>query len=398
MSPPPFAAPADLQRSRTRPHQLPPDVEIVSGPRQPLYQEPLPPAMQYGSNGVSSPGLMRVASPATYARPRRDDQDLRRVASLHAAHQPMSPMARAYSPAGYRTVSQPYSERAPRYEDRALPMQYVRSERSLSPPHIRAVREAPVPVMQPPPPPSAARRIVVDQYGNRYYANEPEPQPRMSVAPQLRPESEVMYERAPSRQSVVYASHPEQSVYEDNGPRMPPPPPPVRRVMEQPEAGHGDYRVYRQREYSRAPEPQYYREEAGGPVYIRDGPAPRASVYPPEAVSTAGGYAPRAYSVRPEMEPVRYMSRQPSVAPQHEYARVAEAAGRAPMAAPPGPMRAVSGMAGSEYGRPVEVGYSYGQAASAYAAPGPRYVEEGAGAAREVYVDQYGREVRRVGY
>lgn len=404
VSPLPFAAPAALQSSRARPYQLPPDVEIVTGPRQAYYQEPPPPhppAGHYGMDAISSPTVIRVSSPAGYARPRRDDQDLRRVASLHAAHRPMSPMARISSPAGYRTVSQPFPERAPRYGEEAMrtpQMQYMRSERSVTPPHLRAAREGPVPMMAPPPPPPA-RRIVVDQYGHRYYANESEPQPRMSVAPQLRPEIESMYERAPSRQSVMYASQSAHSVYEDeHGMRMPPPPPPVRRVVEQAEGAPTDYRAYRQREYSRAPEPQYYREEAAGPVYIRDAPGPRASVYPPES-ATPVGYAPRAYSVHPEMEPVRYMSRQPSMAPQADYIRVAETGGRAStMAPPPAPMRAVSVVPGPEYGRPVDMRYSYGsQGVGGYAAVGPRYGEEAA-APREIYVDQYGREVRRVGY
>jgi hypothetical protein len=277
-------------------------------------------------------------------------------------------------------------------------MQYVRSERSVTPPHLRAARDGPVSMMAPPPPPPA-RRIVVDQYGNSYYANEPEAHPRMSVAPQLRPESEMMYEGASSRQSTVYAGQPAYSVYEDeHGMRMPPPPPPpVRRIVEQAEGVPTDYRAYRQREYSRAPEPQYYREEAAGPVYIRDGPGARASVQPVEYAAPVG-YAPRGYSVRPEMEPVRYMSRQASIAPQGDYARIAESGGRAAtMAPPPAPMRAVSVVPGSEYGRPVEMRYSYGsQGAGGYAAAGPRYGEEAA--PREIYVDQYGREVRRVGY
>ncbi|THZ69615.1 hypothetical protein D6C85_06577 [Aureobasidium pullulans] len=402
VSPPPFAAPPALQSVRTRPYQLPSDVEIVSGPRQTYYQEPPPPS-HYGLDGVSSPSVIRVSSPGVYGRPRRDDQDLRRVASLHAAHRPVSPMGRIASPAGYRTVSQPFPERTSRYGDevmRAPQTQYLRSERSVTPPHLRAAREAPMSTMAPPPLPPT-RRIVVDQYGNRYYANEPEVSSRMSVAPQLRPEPEMMYERAPSRQSVIYASQPTHSVYEDeHGTRMPPPPPPpVRRMVEQPEAMPTDYRAYRQREYSRAPEPQYYRDEAAGPVYIREAPGGRASVYPPEAAP--GPYAPRAYSVRPDMEPVRYMSRQPSMAPQSEFVRMAEAGGRAAtMAPPPAPMRGVSVVPGSEYGRPVDMRYSYGagQAAGSYAGPGARYGEEGSAAPREIYVDQYGREVRRVGY
>ncbi|KAI5238193.1 hypothetical protein E4T43_07603 [Aureobasidium subglaciale] len=403
VSPPPFAAPAILRPVRTRPYQLPSDVEIVSGPRPSYYQESAPPSMHYAIDGVPSPNDMRVSSPGVYARPRRDDQDLRRVASLHAAHRPASPMVRMSSPANFRTVSQPFPQGASRYGEGGLrtpQVQYMRSERSVTPPHLRAVREGHATIMAPPPPPPV-RRIVMDQYGNRYYANDVEAHSRTSVAPQLRPEAEMMYERAPSRQSVVYASQPSHVYEDEHGLRMPPPPPPppVRRVMEQTEGGPTDYRAYRQREYSRAPEAQYYRDEAAGPVYIREAPGPRASVYPPEA-NAGGAYAPRGYSVHPEMEAARYMSRQASMAPQADYVRVAETGGRAPTMAPPAaPMRAVSVVPGSEYGRPVEMRYSYGsQGAGSFAGAGQGYGEEGLAAPREIYVDQYGREVRRVGY
>lgn len=419
VSPPPMSGMADIQPARIRPHaQLPPDVEIVSPqdfrPRQVYYQEPPPPsAHPYGYTNVQSPNVIRVASPAAYSRPRRDDQDLRRVASLHAAQRPTSPQAQTYSPvAPYRTMSHSYAERqapsALRYAEqvtRPPTVQYIRSERSMSPPQVRVVRDAyaqrmHTPAAMPPPPPPPARKIVVDQYGNRYYANEaeaelpPAPAPRMSVAPQPRPELDSPYERAPSRAtSVFYAPRPAQGMFEDEGPlRMAPPP--IRRVTMQPETEAPDYRSYRQRDYSRAPEPQYYREEAA-PVYAREPmpppppPAHRASAYPPDPAAS-GAYIPRAYSVRPEVEPVRYVTRQPSMAPQAEYA-------------PPPPMRAVSVMPGSEYSaRPTEVRYEYGQAPPQYPPPPTRYVDEGAMRAsvapqmRQVYVDQYGREVRQV--
>lgn len=430
VSPPPMSGLSELQPARSRPHyQLPPDVEIVSPqdfrPRQVYYQEPHspapPPPHQYGYANVPSPTVIRVASPAAYQRPRRDDQDLRRVASLHAAQRPVSPQAQTYSPvAPYRALSHSYGERqappAPRYSEhvtRAPTVQYMRSERSMSPPRVRVVRDAYAQSMQtpaamlpppPPPPPPPARKIVVDQYGNRYYANEPEAEPaptpasRMSVAPQSRPELDSPYERAPSRAtSVFYAPRPIQSVYEDDiQSRMPPPP--VRRVTMQPEAETPDYRSYRQRDYSRASEPQHYREEPG-PVYVSDPMQPppppppppmhRSSAYPPDPAAS-GAYIPRAYSVRPEVEPVRYVTRQPSMAPHVEYAQ-------------PPPIRAVSVMPGSDYGsRPTEVRYNHGQPAPQYPPPPISYMDEGAmrGSVapqmRQVYVDQYGREVRQV--
>jgi hypothetical protein len=417
VSPPPpsFAA---LQPSRSR--QYPSDVQVLAAPQRSYYQDAPPPVHYVQESAVASPNSIRHSSPAIYARPRRDDQDLRRVASFHAAHRPISPAPSSSATNTYRTVSQPYLERSSRYPEEAyrVPLapqtQYLRSERSITPPHLRAARDPPMSGMLPrPPPPPSVRRIVVDQYGNRYYANESD---RMSVAPQLRPEPEIIYERAPSRrQSVAYSNHPapQQNGYEDEHEhtmRMPPPPP-VRRVLEQqPDSAPTDYRVYRQRDYSRAPDPQYYRQDPTGPVYIRDAPAPAHSfgtcVYPPET------HAPRAYSVRPEVEPVGYMSRQPSmVPPQTEYLRMMPESSRGSTMAPPplhsahSHMRAVSVIPAASNEYMTDQRYTAPAPAPLHASstpgPGLRYVEEvGPTPAppREIYVDQYGREVRRVGY
>lgn len=430
VSPPPFTNIPEHQAANSRPqYQLPPDVEIVSPhefrprPRQPYYQEPIPAApLRYGSPAAT---VIRVASPAPgYRRSRRDDQDLRRVASIQAAQRPPSPgyqqTSPVYSPvAPYRTASQPYASQSaqasPRYhmEPSRATSTYVRSERSMSPPQVRMSRDGYSHAMPPPnmmaPPAPPPRRIVVDQYGNQYVAAEepahtpamPPQASRMSVAPQNRYEADVPYERAPSRASVIYTAQAPQSTYGDGDmSRMGPPP--VRRVTVAESEGP-DYRAYRQREYSRAPEPQYYREE---PVYMREAmppppPVHRASVYPPEHNAPPLNYA-RAYSVRPDAEAVRYVSRAPSVMPQPEYIRMAESGG------PPPGLRAVSVMPGSDYGRAPEARYNYGHPApppGSYpmAPPGGRYAEEEGAmgtapppARTEVYVDQYGREVRRV--
>ncbi|KAL1305351.1 hypothetical protein AAFC00_002247 [Neodothiora populina] len=433
VSPLPFADMSTLHDTKSRAqYELPPDVEIVSPrdfrprpPREPYYQEqaqpqvqpqapppPPPPHMAYES--PASPTVIRVSSPSGYQRPRRDDQDLRRVASLHAARRPMSPV---YSPvAPYRTMSQSYTEQPSpasfgsyQPEVARAPSRYIRSERSMSPPQLRAGRESYVqrlhsPAMMAPPPLPPARRIIVDQYGNRYIAADdagpmsaeaslpppPPPPPmatRMSVAPPARYEGETAYERAPSRASVVYAPQAGSGGYDDGRMFAPPPPPPpsasMRRVTVQPEGEGVDYRAYRQREYSRHAEPQYYREE---PVYMREAPPPashRASAYPADPV--APGYA-RAYSVRPEAEAVRYVSRAPSVMPQPEYVRVADHSSAAPAPS----TRAVSVAPGPEYGggREAEGRYGYGQPMPyPMPPPAPRRVE--------IYVDEYGREIRR---
>ena len=421
VSPPPFANMSELQPGKSRSlNQLHPDVEIVSPRefqprrRQPYYQQaPRPQSLRYAS--PASPAVVQITSPGGYARPKRDDQDLRRVASLHTAQRQRSP---AHSPvAPYRTVSQPHLDQptppSARYraESGIRPSQYGRSERSMSPPQLRMARD---PYMQRvespglmPPPPPPPRRIVVDQYGNKYVAAEETPAPmpppppahgpRMSVAPQIPHEVEVAYERAPSRASVAYAPQPQHMVHDDG--RMPPPPPSMRRVVVQPEAETLDYRAYRQREYSRHPEPQYYREE---PVYMRDGlpghaPAQTFAAYPADHGAPAGHG--RAYSVRPDAETIRYVSRAPSVMPQPEYVRMPESAG------PAQGIRAVSVAPGSDYGRMAEPRYTY-QYPQAYpmAPPAGRgYMEDDSPRAtapppprQEVYVDQYGREVRRV--
>lgn len=429
ISPPPFANLSELQPAKNRTqNELPPDVEIVSPhefrprPRHSYYQEPPPPQpLRYGS--PASPAVIRVASPASYGRPKRDDQDLRRVASLHSARRPLSPGYQqetpVYSPvAPYRTVSQPQPYLDPssrpsyRMETSRAPSQYIRSERSLSP-QLRPARDPYMQRLQSPAlmaPPPQPRKIVVDQYGNRYVAADepamvappvPTHSARMSVAPLSRHEVEAgyerpPYERAPSRASVIYA--PPQPTYDEGASSRMPPPPPMRRIAVQPEVEAPDYRAYRQRDYSRVPEPQYYREE---PVYVREAmqppppPVHRGSVYPAEHGAPAG-YA-RAYSVRPEAEAIRYVSRAPSVMPPMEHVRIAENGG------PPAGERAVSVVPGPEYGRVAESRYAYGHGPAYPMAPPPvRYMEDHGtrGTAPppqrvEIYVDQYGREVRR---
>ncbi|GAB7349043.1 hypothetical protein MBLNU459_g8010t2 [Dothideomycetes sp. NU459] len=451
---------SDLQPARSRPHsQLPPDVELVSRqdfrPRRDSRQgararyrrpelpppPPPPPPRQYGYTNDHTPAVPRIASPASYQHPRRDNQDLRRVASLHAAQRPASPQAQMYSPvAPYRTISQPYADRqtsGPRYAEqatRAPTVQYMPSERSMSPSQALVVRDAFGQGMRTPttmaPPPLPVKKIIIDQYGNKYYANEPEqgppvPASRMSTAPQPRPELDSPFARAPSRATSVFRTpHPLQAGYEEEDDMSRMSRPLVRRVTggEAPE-----YRSYRQRDYSRPPEPAYYREDPV-PVYAREVMLPpalptyRAPVYPADAAGAAA-YIPRAYSVRPEVEPTRYLSRHPSVAPHVEYAQPPPPPVRAISAMPgseygarpteiryeydaqppPPPIRAVSVMPGSDYGRqPTEFRYDYAQAEQQYGPRPSAYMEEGvtrasaAPSVRQVCVDQYGRELRHV--
>lgn len=393
VSPPPFANipeayPYNQRSSKYRPAEI----DLVS-PRhvQPPVQYADPPrsGLRYEYAQPSSPAVVRVASPAAHRPVQRDTQDLRRVASLHYAQKPPSPAQRAYSPAPTRTTSMTYGDprltqqpSAPaeyepaRYQE-PVPqdnVRYVRADRSRSPPRLQEyqpyARANSSMVM--PPPTAQPRRIVVDQYGNRYYAAEPVAAPtpaaapsRASVAPVDRQPMELGYERAPSRMATSYIEHqPEAVQYEPMDTRMAPPP--SRR--EQPL--YVDTNAYQAREYSSRPMEQVrYAQEPTSPVYQA---APRYETMappplPPAREPTSPVYAPpRSYSVRPDdSAPMSATyARQASVAPV-QYVR---------QEAPPA--RAMSVVPGYDSAPPSARAYSH--------APPPQQVR---------YVDQYGREV-----
>ncbi|KAF1836446.1 hypothetical protein BDW02DRAFT_567029 [Decorospora gaudefroyi] len=289
-SPPPFSATAypDSQPSKRRALQpLPNEVEVVAaqeGARiQPVYyrdQEPSSRAYREFDE-PSSPTVIH----APQRKPVRDDQDLRRVASLQYARRPYSPggggeMYAVPQPRQIRAASHAFLDRAepPLYrEASARPSaapRYVR-ERSRSPPYEYMSRPQSPMLMAPPP-----RRIVVDQYGNKFYAAPVDA--RESMAPlSRRVEIEPYYERAVTREPTMRAPA-RTELYEDEPiQRMPPPP---RRYVEasEPEMIESPYRP---REASRRPVEVEYRPV---PQYEEMGP-PRE-------------YAPaRSYSMRPEV-------------------------------------------------------------------------------------------------
>lgn len=441
LSPPPFANAPLYEQPQYNP--APAQVSLVSpGYAQPMQyvQQPPPSGLRYEYAQPASPAVVRVASPAAYHPRQRDTQDLRRVASLHHAQKPASPVERQYSPAApYRAASMTYGEQrsvqyaqqpeASRYAAQpAEPQfQYARAERARSPPRMQEYQDpysrAQSPAVMAPPPP---RRIIVDQYGNRFYAAEPiEAAPvsaRASVAPvERRPEPQPMYERAPSRMSVAYAQPPAPAAqHEPPETDMLPPP----RRQEQP-VQYVDANGYPVGAYSTRPaEPVRYIQQPTSPVYQempryeamppppppppaaseRTSPAyqtmPRYEQAPLTAERTSPAYqqmpryepmpppparhvreptspvyqqpqqVPRAYSVRPEEppQPTSNYVRQGSVAPV-QYARQ-------DMAPPPPPARAMSVAPAAEYGQQPMYGY----------APQPQAV-------RYVAVDQYGREI-----
>lgn len=252
---------------------------------QPIYyrdQEPLSrPYREYDE--PSSPSTVIRAPPR---KPQRDDHDLRRVASLQHARRPYSPVGGAEvfaapEPRQIRAVSHAFLERseAPIYrEASARPSaapRYVR-ERSHSPVHEYVSRQ-PSPTLMAPPP----RRIVVDQYGNKYYAAPVDARESMAP-PSRRMEVDPYYERAITREPTMRAPARTELHEEDVVQRMPPPP---RRYVETAEPELIENPAYRHREPSRRPVEVEYRPM---PQYEGMGP-PRE--YAP----------PRAYSMRPEV-------------------------------------------------------------------------------------------------
>lgn len=244
---------------------------------QPVYfREPEPsPRAHREYEEPPSPTVIRMPQ----RKAPRDEQDLRRVASLQYARRPYSPGAReelyAADSRQMRSVSHAFADRheAPIFREasaRPSAAPRVVRDRSRSPVYEYLHRPQSPMLMAPP-----TRRIVVDQYGNRYYA-APVDARESAAPPSRRIEVDPYFERAVTREPTMRAPRPE--VYDDDaGMRMPPPP---RRYVEGPEVIEAQ--PYRPREASRRPVEVEYR-----PQY-EEMPPPRE-------------YLPsRSYSMRPE--------------------------------------------------------------------------------------------------
>lgn len=270
-SPPPFAEPQPSKRRALQP--LPNEHEVLS-PRGPVYYR------EYDE--PTSPTVIHTPQ----RRQQPQEQDLRRVASLHHARRPYSPGgsgAEIYAPPPeYRPVRAASHAFAERPE---VPVFREASSRaSMAPRYIRERSRSPI--YEPMPPP---RRIVVDQYGNKYYAAPVEAR-ESAAPPSRRVEVDPYYERAVTREPTMRAPA-RSEIYEDEmGQRMLPPPP--RRYMEAAEPELIEARPFRQREASRRPveveyRPQEVMERRPVPQYEEMGP--------PQYMPS------RAYSVRPEV-------------------------------------------------------------------------------------------------
>jgi hypothetical protein len=279
------------------------------GRLQPAYQrDPEPSSRLYREyDEPSSPTVIRMPQ----RKVQRDEQDLRRVASLQYARRP-------YSPGGgevYAAEARPLRSASHAFADHnEVPMYREASARpSAAPRYIRDRSRSPVyenfaqqhsPLSMAPPP----RRIVVDQFGNKYYAAPVDIRESAAPPSSRRVELDPYHERAVTREPMMRV--PRAELYEESvGQRMLPPP---RRYIDAsgPEIIEAPYR---QREASRRPVEVEYR-----PQYEEMGP-------PREYVSS------RAYSMRPEVVRrevpegyVRHESIQPGSmrAPQPQYREV----------------------------------------------------------------------------
>ncbi|ORY07414.1 hypothetical protein BCR34DRAFT_489437 [Clohesyomyces aquaticus] len=376
-SPPPFASYSDPQPNKRRALQpLDDNVEVVSprGARQqPIYyreQEFSRTPRQYEE--PSSPTVVRMPQ-----RRHVDDQDLRRVASLQYARRPISPVGP--EPISYAPVETRHIRAASHaYADRPLEPVYreVQARASVAPRYIRDPSRSPIheylphpqsPVAMAPP----LRRIVVDQFGNKYYASPADV--RESVAPPTRRiETEPYYERAVTREPTIRAPARPELYEEEDAQRMPPPP---RRYVDISDNEVIETRPYRQRELSHRPVDTEY-----APREVVE----RRPMVQYEEMGPPRDYIPsRAYSVRPDVvrreAPAEYAPvRHESIAPSG-YVRVA-----APR------YREVSVV--------QDVGYDDRRYAFASQPQPRRYMEEGSERPIEMAQEPYTVESRRVSY
>ncbi|KIW63392.1 hypothetical protein, variant [Phialophora macrospora] len=247
-------------------------------------------------------------------RPGRDDQDLRRVASMHSlrAEQPRDYVDPYYdTPTRTRAVSYARmgspaiteSGRPPR----ELPVEY-------EPPRAPVYRDVYDErdgtyhryVAEPLPPP--VERIVVDQYGRRFREIVHERHPIAPREMSIRREMEPVYEQYP-RQGSVFVEPPQERAY---GADMPPPPVSYRRVADPPRGTAVASPVTR--EYLEPAPPM-----RSASVQLMDRPM-RQTMYPDERAEFREPV--RAGSVRPppaaryeDGPPMEMIPRGPSVRP-----------------------------------------------------------------------------------
>ena len=314
LSPPPlaaapsFAPPQNRQRASRPIH-----VETLS-PGETYHSSLQPRRLQtsyatygYPQDRPASPIIRHVSSRMGHGS-KRDEPDLRRVASVRYVRQAQSPILEPvqYSP---RELQQPrqnshaFVERPPgrdhsQYYRDHVPSRgghYIRQERSLSPQPLREIytdADQRVPVMAPPPP----RRIVMDQYGNKYYEAPRSSNVRSSaVPPSGYAEVEPAYERGPTRQAPIRATSTALEPFEDirYSQRVAPPLPPQQCLVSQHRDNDTNYAAYRELEY-----PEEVLVPRRSAAHVLDYGAPR-HVSHFEEIPSAREPMPRMQSVRP---------------------------------------------------------------------------------------------------
>ncbi|MCJ1365426.1 hypothetical protein MMC16_004547 [Acarospora aff. strigata] len=336
VSPPPFSvvptlAPAQNRQRAARPIYVDTmsPVEVYPGPLQQRRFQTSSGAYGYPLESPNSPIIRQVPSRMAHVS-RRDEPDLRRVASVQYVRHPQSPTLDPiqYSPVDVqpaRQSSHAFVERPPareqyHYYRDPLPRngRYVRPERSLTPPQYRTAYadiDQALPIMAPPPP----RRIVMDQYGNKYYEAPRTVNVRSSAAPPARyADVEPTYERVSARQAPIRAGSTILEPYEDMryGQRLAPSSPPQQRVLAQHHDDGTNHRTYRGLDY---PEQVLVPRNTSG--HVLDYPVPRhashfdgisSSREPIARISSvrpvssryefAPDYAPRVQSVHPDQQ------------------------------------------------------------------------------------------------
>ena len=260
ISPPPFHDVQPLGSGRGRPNGSDRPIVIDDEPEQEIRYAPTPTKRYVESPLRPLPRQVERLMPSSEPRPSsrsslrpiRDDQDLRRVASMHSmrVEQPREYIDPYYdSPTRTRAV--PYARAdSPAITQSGRAMRQVPVEYEQPPPEIQGFG-TPAPVYrdvyderdgtyhryvaeQMPPPPPPVERIVVDEYGTRFREILPE---RSSIAPRevsvRRTEEDAVYEQYPrqARASSVFVEAPQERAYASE---MPPPPVSYRRVAEPP--------------------------------------------------------------------------------------------------------------------------------------------------------------------
>lgn len=210
VSPPPFADDPPNMRSRAT-QERPVYIDIASPRYTPVVErrEPVYEVDPYDVHG--DPGVSRATSRLSVRRPVREDQDLRRVASLHHARQPE--YAREYvNPPPQRpyTVERPPQEKARYYDEPAVSYtrRYVPVDEPVSPEYRETYFEDVSPRVMAPP----QRRIVMDEQGRQYYDMMPAPKMQPMPSPYAHVQRGDIYdEHAPLHQPSMRAA----SIVED---------------------------------------------------------------------------------------------------------------------------------------------------------------------------------------